>query len=172
MAGKNRNKKRRKAKRPPPAAEPEAANPATDLPRKEPRTRFGRWADRIDQTVDERPPAPWGSLPLGPLAVLTGLVLVVIGFIGSNPVQLAIGVALGSLGGLELSIREHFSGFRSHTTLLAGFVFVISVGLTFYVARLVLWQCLLIGFALAIPSFWVLRKKFEKASGGLSYKLR
>ena len=30
------------------------------------------------------------------------------------------GLALGSLAGLELSIREHFAGYRSHTLLLAG----------------------------------------------------
>ena len=33
---------------------------------------------------------------------------------------LATGLALGSLGGLELSIREHFAGYRSHTAMLAG----------------------------------------------------
>jgi len=76
------------------------------------------------------------------------------------------------LGGLELSIREHFTGFRSHTTLLSGFVFVVVVGGTFYGAKWILWQSLLLGFVLALPTFWWLRKKFEKASGGLTYKLR
>ena len=33
---------------------------------------------------------------------------------------LVTGLALGSLAGLELSIREHFAGYRSHTALLAG----------------------------------------------------
>lgn len=126
----------------------------------------------MEQTADERPPAPWGNFPLGPLSVLAGLVLIVIGALGSNPVQLAIGVALGALGGLELSIREHFAGFRSHTTLLAGFTFVVLVGLAFYVAHIVLWVCLLIGFALAGATFWWLRRRFEEASGGFSYKLR
>lgn len=100
------------------------------------------------------------------------MVLIVIGLINANPVQLVIGVGLGLLGGLELSIREHFTGFRSHTTLLAGFVFVVAVGVTFYAAEWVLWKCLLLGVLLAVPSFWLLRKRFEKASGGLTYKLR
>lgn len=104
--------------------------------------------------------------------MFAGLVLIVVGAIGGNPVQLAIGVVLGSLGGLELAIREHFTGFRSHTTLLAGFIFVIAVGLAYYVATIVLWACLAIGVALAVPAFWWLRRSFEKASGGLSYKLR
>lgn len=126
----------------------------------------------MEQATEDRPPAPWGDFPLGPLSVLAGLVLIIIGTIGSNPVQLAIGVALGSLGGLELSIREHFAGFRSHTTLLAGFAFVIVVGLSYFVATLVLWACLLVGFLVAGLAFWLLRRKFERASGGLSYKLR
>lgn len=126
----------------------------------------------MEETVEERPPAPWGGFPLGPLAVLAGLVLIIIGAIGSNPIQLGIGMALGALGGLELSIREHFSGFRSHTSLLAGFAFVIVVGLAYYVATIVLWACLLIGVAVAVPVFWWLRKTFEKASGGLTYKIR
>lgn len=126
----------------------------------------------MEATVDDRPPAPWGNFPLGPLSVLAGLVLIVVGAIGSNPAQLAIGVGLAALGGLELSIREHLSGFRSHTTLLAGFVFVVAVALTFYIGHLVLWVCLLIGALHGVPSFWWLRRAFEKASGGLSYKLR
>ena len=128
--------------------------------------------DRMEKTAEERPPAPWGNFPLGPLSVLAGLVLLVIGAISSNPVQLAIGMGLGALGGLELSIREHFAGFRSHTTLLAGFTFVITVGLTYFAGRIVLWACLLIGVAIAAPTFWWLRKHFEKASGGLTYKIR
>ncbi|HMU25947.1 MAG TPA: hypothetical protein PKA56_01300 [Solirubrobacterales bacterium] len=140
--------------------------------RRESRTRFGKWADRLEETADERPPAPWGSFPIGAVSVFVGLVLAVIGLINANPVQLAIGVGLGMLGGLELAIREHFTGFRSHTTLLAGFVFVVAVGATFYAAHWILWQSLLLGAALFGATFWLLRKKFEKASGGLSYKLR
>lgn len=176
MASKKRNKERRRTRRPAPAADTATPDRPEETPA-EPAGKanvgaFGRWADRLEQTVDERPPAPWGNFPLGPLSVLAGLVLVVVGAIGSNPAQLGIGLALGSLGGLELSIREHFAGFRSHTTLLAGFLFVITVGLAYYVGTIVLWACLLIGVALAVPAFWLLRKHFEKASGGLSYKIK
>ena len=34
--------------------------------------------------------------------------------------MIAAGVALASLAGLELSIREHLAGYRSHSTVLAG----------------------------------------------------
>ena len=126
----------------------------------------------MEQTADERPPAPWGNLPLGPLSVLAGLVLIVIGVVNTDPVLMTMGVGIGAVGGLELSIREHFTGFRSHTTLLAGIVFVASVWISFYVVQIVLWACLLIGAALAVPALFLFRKRFEKASGGLSYKIR
>ncbi len=119
----------------------------------------------------EAPPAPWGSFPLMELSVLAGLILIVVGAITANPTQLAIGLALGSLGGLELSIREHFAGFRSHTTLLAGVVFVLATGIAYFVVTLVLWGCLAIGLTLGGLAWGYLRRSFEKKTG-VAYKLR
>ena len=34
--------------------------------------------------------------------------------------MLVIGLALGSLGGLDTAAREHFAGFKPHTPVLAG----------------------------------------------------
>ena len=71
----------------------------------------------------QAPPAPWGSFPLTEMVVLLALVLGVVGFIRfshqTGKIMVAAAMCLGSLGGLEVSIREHFAGFRSHTTLLA-----------------------------------------------------
>jgi hypothetical protein len=36
-------------------------------------------------------------------------------------VLIALGLALGALGGLDTSVREHFAGYRSHTLVLAAF---------------------------------------------------
>ncbi len=121
---------------------------------------------------DERPPAPWGSFPLMELAVLAGLILIVLGAITGNPTQLGLGLVLGSIGGLELSIREHFAGYRSHTTLLAGVVFVLTTGAAYFLAGLVLWVCLVVGAACAGFAFWWIRRAFVRATGGLSYRLR
>src|SRR4051794_13390296 len=64
----------------------------------------------------ERPPAPWGSFPLTELVVLLSLILGVVGFIKINThqgkVMVGMAMVLGSLGGLEVSIREHFAGFK------------------------------------------------------------
>src|SRR5919109_3234530 len=71
---------------------------------------------------DERPPAPWGSFPLSELMILIGVVLIVWGVLSGRDGQdrLIAGLAVASLGGAELALREHLAGYRSHSTLLAG----------------------------------------------------
>lgn len=120
--------------------------------------------------LDERPPAPWGSFPLAELTVLAGIVMLVIGFAGTNPTAIGVGVVLGGLGGLEVSAREHFAGYRSHTTLLAGTVFVLVTGGLFYLAKLILLICLVAGALAFALSFYALRRAFQRASGGLSFR--
>src|SRR6202008_4810411 len=92
--------------------------------------------------VDERPPAPWGSFPLAELTVLAGIVALVVGLVSANPTAIGVGVVLAGLG---VSVREHFAGYRSHTTLLAGTVFVLVTGLLFYLSGQVLAVCLAAG---------------------------
>ena len=68
--------------------------------------------------------------------MLAGIVMLILGFFvvgGSRgPILIAAGLALGSIGGLELSIREHFAGYKSHTAILAGVPALIVLGLLFY----------------------------------------
>ncbi len=97
------------------------------------------------RTADERPPAPWGSFPLAELTVLAGIVMLVIGVVTQSPTGIGVGVVLAALGGLEVSAREHFAGYRSHTTLLSGVVFVLVTGGLFYLAGLILATCLIAG---------------------------
>ena len=120
---------------------------------------------------DERPPAPWGAAPLSELAILAGLVCLGIGVFGGDEKLIGVGVALAALGGLEVAVREHLAGYRSHTTLLAGLAFVLTVGLLFYVPRLVLAVCLPIGAVVFAVVFLLARRAFRRASGGLSYRI-
>jgi uncharacterized integral membrane protein len=120
--------------------------------------------------ADERPPAPWGSFPLAELTVLAGIVTLVIGVVGKSPTAIGVGVVLAALGGLEVSLREHLAGYRSHTTLLAGVVFILVTGALFYLADLILAVCLAVGALAFLASFYALRRAFQKASGGLSFK--
>jgi len=122
--------------------------------------------------IDERPPAPWGSFPLAELTVLAGIVSLVVGIVGSNPMAIGVGVVLAGLGGLEVSVREHFAGYRSHTTLLAGLAFVLVTGGLYFLAGLILLICLIVGAAAFVAAFLALRRAFQRASGGLSVKVR
>ena len=127
-------------------------------------------AKRVDNP-DERPPAPWGKFPLAELTVLAGIVALIVGVVGGDPTTIGVGVVLGGLGGLEVSAREHFAGYRSHTTLLAGTVFVLTVGGLFYFAGLVLAVCLACGAGTFAVAFYLLRRAFQRASGGLSFRV-
>lgn len=75
---------------------------------------------------DGRPQAPWHPLPLSEILILAGAIAFVValtrlghhGIASAAPLLLAGVLALG-LGTAEVSWREHRSGFRSHTLLLA-----------------------------------------------------
>lgn len=124
-----------------------------------------------DSRNSEQPPtAPWGSFPLAELAILVGLVMLAIGFVGGNLTTLAVGFALGSLGGLEVSVREHLAGYRSHTTLLAGSVFVLLVGILLYLVRMAPLIAVAIGAVAFVAAFLALRRAFQRVSGGLSFR--
>lgn len=122
-------------------------------------------------TPDERPPAPWGNAPLAELVILAGIVSLAIGVIGGSPTLIGVGVVCAGLGGLEVAIREHFAGYRSHTTLLAGAAFVLTTGLVFYVANQILAVALAIGAIAFAIVFYLARRAFQRASGGLSYRI-
>jgi lysylphosphatidylglycerol synthetase-like protein (DUF2156 family) len=121
--------------------------------------------------TDERPPAPWGSAPLAELVILAGIVSLAIGVFSGSPTAIGVGVALAGLGGLEVAIREHFAGYRSHTTLLAGAAFVFATGLVFYAADQILAVALGVGAIAFATVFFLARRAFQRASGGLSYRI-
>ena len=156
---------RRSRKRRPRAAAAPAPQPAP-TPAKAPRRPI----------EEERPPAPWGSFPLVEIVVLVGLVMLIAGFFtsGSRGTALLVtGIALGSLGGLELSIREHFAGYRSHTTLLAAVAGVATLAFLFYVVPDLMPPAarLAVGVAVAAVA-WVLLMRAFRARSGRAFKLR
>jgi hypothetical protein len=134
--------------------------------RKAPRRRAGR------TSYEDRPPAPWGSFPLVELCVLLGIILMVTGFIvrGARGTTMVIGgMALASLGGLELSIREHFAGFRSHSTLLAGAAGLAALAATYFISgnRVLM---LPVGAVVFFGAFIVFRQVFVRRSGGVGFR--
>jgi hypothetical protein len=137
-------------------------------------------APRLRAPIEEAPKAPWHPFPLVELAVLVGLVLIVIGFVTSGdqrPLFLFSGIALVSGASLELSIREHFAGYRSHSSLLAG---VSAVG-----ASVALWAIsasgvlgfrlpqellLVVGLVVGFLAFRALRSVFAQKARGLTFR--
>ena len=126
---------------------------------------------RPRRSADDRPPAPWGKAPLAELVIFAGIVSLAYGLIGRHEIAIGLGVALAGLGGMEVAIREHFAGYRSHTTLLAGAVFVFTVGGLYYLAGQVLAVALPIGAVAFAVAFFLARRAFQRASGGLNYRI-
>src|SRR5215217_3266139 len=131
-------------------------------------------APRPARLTDERPKPPWHPVPLVELSVLVGLVLIVVGFVSGidgdrGRVALLCGLALASLGGLDTALREHFAGFRSHSTVLAGLPAVLLAGALFF-ARAP-WAAVA-GVAVAgfVAAFWAMRAAFRRRSGGASFR--
>ena len=103
------------------------------------------------------------------------MVLFVVGFFfvdGARGAQLfGTGLAIASLAGLELSVREHFAGYRSHTLLLAGAAAVaVMLGL-YYLADLSPTASFAGGAALGAVVFAALARTFRNRAGRM-IKLR
>ena len=136
------------------------------------------------RSATERPRAPWGSFPLTELVVLLGLLLAVGGLIvgveaGRGRTMFAAGIVLGALGGLEIVLRDHLAGYRSHTTLLSGVAAFVVITAAVLVLREVvpsmppyaaLSAALVAGGIVFALVFRQLRRLFQDRSGGLSYR--
>lgn len=122
----------------------------------------------------ERPPAPWGRFPLVELCVLLGMGLLIAGFFvqgARGATMIAAGVALASLAGLEVSVREHWSGYRSHSTVLAGVVTVLALAVGYFLLPTgLLVVNLLIGAVVFGICFYALREVFKRRSGGFGFR--
>ena len=124
--------------------------------------------------MTEAPKAPWSPFPLVELCVLIAIVLIVLGFVSDGPRRgalLACGIALASLAGLELAIREHFAGFRSHSALLAGATAVIVVVPLYFLTALPQIVLLAAGVLLYTLGFVALRRVFQARTGGIGFRV-
>ncbi len=169
-------KRRKRAPRRPRSETPEAAPQAgTESEDKQAAAAQPKRAPKAPaQIEDRRPSAPWGSFPLVELVVFVALIMLAVGFFLSGPrgsLLLVTGLALGSLAGLELSVREHFGGFRSHTVLLAGAAGLATMLLLAYAAQAVVGVAVIAGAVVFGGCAWLLARAFRSRSGRL-VKLR
>ena len=161
-------KRKRKRRRRQPGQRPVAPAQAAEQPR-------AKSAPRTAAQATGPPPAPWGNFPLSEIVTVIALVLLLVGFfVGPprGPIMLGTGLVLGSLAGLELSAREHFSGYRSHTLLLAGAVGVAAViGLTL-LAKIDPGIALIAGVVCFGLSAYLFAGAFRRRSGGSLFRVR
>jgi hypothetical protein len=141
-------------------------------PRREQRAERDAVTERVQRrsqrqlgTEGERPPSPFGGLPISELAIFAGLIGVIVGLIRGGGPALVVGVLICTLGVLEVTGREHFSGYRSHTMLLAAIPAVgVELGLVALIGeprqRALLLLAVVPVYAIL---FWLLRKRFLTA---------
>jgi hypothetical protein len=118
-------------------------------------------------TEGDRPTSPFGGVPVSEIAILAGIVAVAVWFFsGGSTTLLVVGLVVCTLGVVEVTAREHFSGFRSHASLLAGIPAVAAgIGIVSAVGEKTNRAPLLIAVAgpLFALLFWFLRRRFQIA---------
>jgi hypothetical protein len=123
--------------------------------------------------MEEAPKAPWSPFPLTELVTLLSIVLIVAGLLtdgGKRGALLGCGFALVSLAGIELALREHFAGYRSHSTLLAAAAAIAVVAPLYLLTGLPQIVLLVLGVAIFALVFTRLRAAFRARSGGLGMR--
>lgn len=125
-------------------------------------------------SVGERPQAPWHPLPLSELLILVGGIGTVVavnrGEVQTGGAALFASLAAVAIGTIEVTLREHLSGYRSHTLILALLptiifhsVVVLALAAFFRLPRLVTTGMLAVDGALFAFLFKLLRARFLDA---------
>ncbi|PTL56562.1 hypothetical protein C7Y72_16570 [Paraconexibacter algicola] len=117
----------------------------------------------------EAPDALWHPLPVTETLIFLGLVGVLYGFFTQTPPALFVGIGLVSVAAVELAIREHFAGYRSHSSLLAALAGVL-VALPLYFTSLPGEALLVVAALVGAGAFQVLRTAFARQAGGLTFR--
>lgn len=120
---------------------------------------------------DAAPQPPWGSFPLVELCALAAIVLGVWGLVRRNGVLLTGAAALGSVAGLEVAIREHLGGYRSHTLVLSGTAAVATLALALLLGASRT-AVLTAAPIVLVAGFAGFRQLFKRRSGGVGMRVR
>jgi uncharacterized membrane protein YhiD involved in acid resistance len=105
------------------------------------------------------------------LCALSAIVLGVWGVFARNGVLLTGAALLGSVAGLEVALREHLGGFRSHTLVLTGTVTVATLALLL-LAGVAREAVFIVGPAMLVVGFVGFRQLFKRRSGGAGMRVR
>lgn len=86
--------------------------------------------------------------------------------------MIGVGGGLASLAGLELALREHYTGYRSHTLLLAAGIGVPVLGVLLLATKLPTVVCVVAAVVAFGGSAWLFAQAFQRRSGGALFRLR
>ena len=157
---------RQRAGAPPREGSRAAAMPPSPPPAAPPATTAARRSRR-----DDAPAPPWGSFPLVELCALAAIAFGVWGIVAHNGVLLLGAALLGSVAGLEVAIREHLGGYRSHSLVLAALCAVVTLTVLAY-AHAGRTAMLAGAFAVLVVGFVAFRALFKGRSGGVGMRVR
>jgi hypothetical protein len=127
------------------------------------------------RSADDRPAAPWGSFPLSEIVIFIGILIFLPGIFVGPPqglVMIVVGLGLVSLAGLELAIREHFAGYRSHNLLFGGAIGVPTFGALLLATTIPTPVCIAVALVAFGGAAWLFASAFRRRSGGALYRLR
>lgn len=123
--------------------------------------------------LGEAPQPPWAPVPLTEILILLGLITLGVAILGGSDGRgtlLGLGLSLVTVSTLELALREHLAGYRSHSALLGGLAAILVAA-----ALAVLVKpdkaFVIIAAALAfLLSTQLARSVFRRRSGGASWR--
>ena len=187
MANTNRGRRgRTRKRRPAPSSTPQktpapqASGSSERKPGRSQRRAAGKRSGRgLTGTLalGERPEPPWYPLPLSELLILIGAIGTVVGFTrrASGTVLIFAGLAAVLIGTVEVTLREHLSGYRSHTLILSLLpAIVLYTGLVIVTHPPLLLNLALLALAvlLATSLFRLLRSRFLDARRERAFSAR
>jgi hypothetical protein len=127
-------------------------------------------AHRDPGGVGERPQAPWHPWPFSEILILVGAIGTIVGFASHGGALLFASIGAVVLGTLEFTIREHLSGYRAHTALLAAVPTALlhgGIALGLYALGVRGEALVLVPIVVDVPVFWLLfrflRGRFQDA---------
>ena len=108
-------------------------------------------------------------MPLTELSILVGMIVLAVAFLGGGPrvVLVAFGLILVALATGELALREHLSGYRSHSALLAALVVAVPLAAFARPPKAVVIVLTAVVFLVTLQA---LREIFRRRSGGASWR--
>src|SRR3954469_11206667 len=121
---------------------------------------------------EDAPQPAWAPFPLTELVILLSIVMLGLGFVSGGDrrgVLLGGGFVLVTLSAGELSVREHFAGYRSHSSLLAG-ICAILAAIPVWLLPVPQGVVLLVGLVAFVAGLVGFRRAFMRRSGGVGFR--